>query len=99
MSKNEYPYFSVHRDIAHKFEKLHIGNENEREGCFTKKFAKHQKMPPGYTVEFWNYDEMYHFDIENIDFESPAYCDRFKARRAAWQHYNKMVADGAASAI
>jgi len=50
-------------------------------------FAKHQKLPIGYHVEWWECDEMYHFVIQSDpEYESPAYCSRWMAYRAAKYH-------------
>ena len=51
------------------------------------KFAKHQKLPEGYRVEFWTCDERYHWVIdENI--YSCAFSTRWQAYRSAWFNYN-----------
>jgi hypothetical protein len=86
------PFFSVHRDIAHKFKNSNIYPEDKREGCFEIKFSKNQKLPNGYIVEFWECDNMYYFIInENPEFVSSSYCNRFMARNAAWNHFNETV--------
>lgn len=49
-------------------------------------FAKHQPLPPGYQVEWWEQDEMYHWAISE-DVYSEGCCDRWMAWRGAWAHY------------
>ena len=45
-------------------------------------FSKHIKVPEGYTIEWWECDEMYHW-VVNPDHVSVAFCSRWKALSAA----------------
>lgn len=54
------------------------------------KFAPNQKLPPGYTVQWWDSDEHYHWVLDE-DTYSCCTCCRFSARRGAWAHYNKQI--------
>lgn len=49
-------------------------------------FAKHQPLPPGYRVEWWEQDEQYHWIISE-DVYSEGCSDRWAAWRGAWAHY------------
>lgn len=48
------------------------------------RFAKHQKLPKGYTIEWWEADEHYHWVSENGNNESISFCTRWQAFRSAW---------------
>ncbi len=48
-------------------------------------FAKHQKLPEGYRVEWWESDEHYHWVIDDDNY-SEASCDRWDCFREAWIH-------------
>lgn len=48
------------------------------------KFGKNQKLPDGYTVEWWEADEMYHWTSENGNNVSIPFRTRWKAYRSAW---------------
>ena len=45
-------------------------------------FSKHIKVPAGYTIEWWECDEMYHW-VVNPEHVSVAFCSRWKALAAA----------------
>ncbi len=58
------------------------------------RFAKHQKLPYGYRVEWWESNEMYQWvKAEFSEFpENPntyglAFCNRWSAYRNAWAHF------------
>jgi len=51
------------------------------------KFSPNQKLPPGYRVKWWEYDEHYHFVIEN--FESCMYATKWDAFKMSWKHYKE----------
>ena len=55
-------------------------------GDYTVSFAPNQKLPPGYTVQWWVSDEMFRWVIDDNTY-GPATWDRFAARRMAWAHY------------
>ena len=52
------------------------------------KFSPRQKLPPGYQVIWSHLMENYYAQEINGDWDSNAYCCRFMARRAAYDHYN-----------
>jgi hypothetical protein len=45
-------------------------------------FSKNQRLPDGYSVEWWECDEHFHFTIPNDNFESLAFSSKWMARRA-----------------
>lgn len=49
-------------------------------------FAPNTKLPPGYTVQWWESDEMYRWVLSE-DVYGVANCNRFRARRDAWAHF------------
>lgn len=49
-------------------------------------FAPNQKLPPGYSVEWFESDEMYHWVISD-DLYSVCCCCRWMAYRGAWANY------------
>lgn len=57
------------------------------------RFAPNQTLPPSYRVVWYESDEMYRWC--NGEFEGPACCDRYMARRMAWANYehNRRCAD------
>lgn len=58
---------------------------------FTINFPANQKLPGGYSVEFWESDEHYHFTTPDENFESEAYCDRFMARKACLKYITSLI--------
>lgn len=61
------------------------------------RFAPNQPLPPGYSVEWWECDEHYHWVHDpsratdgEPEVYSDATCCRFSARRGAWAHFNRM---------
>ena len=50
-------------------------------------FAKPQKLPPGYKIEWWEADEHYHW-VLNANTYSCAFVSRWQAYRSAWARYN-----------
>lgn len=47
------------------------------------KFSKHQKLPTGYRIEWWEADEHYHWVIDENTY-SCAFSSRWQAFRSAW---------------
>lgn len=64
-------------------------------GRYVVGFAQHQMPPDGYTVEWWDCDEMYHWvkldpadDPHHPNVYSGPTCCRWSARRGAIRHAN-----------
>lgn len=55
-------------------------------GCHTVRFSPNQKLPPGYTVQWWDCDEHYRWVIDENTY-GVEHWDRFRARRDAWAHF------------
>ena len=55
-------------------------------GDYVVNFSLNQKLPPGYTVQWWECDEHYHW-VKSADVYGVAHWDRFACRRGAWAHY------------
>lgn len=49
-------------------------------------FAARTPLPPGYTVQWWEHDEHYHWVLSE-DVYSDCSCDRWACWRGAWNHY------------
>jgi len=49
------------------------------------KFSKHQKLPKGYKIEWWEADEHYHWVIDEDNY-SCIFSSRWQAFRSAWVH-------------
>ena len=47
------------------------------------KFSRHQKLPIGYRIEWWEADEHYHWVIDENTY-SCAFSSRWQAFRSAW---------------
>jgi len=58
---------------------------------FTINFSANQKLPNGYSVEFWESDEHYHFTTPDENFESEIYCTRFMARKACLKYIASLI--------
>ena len=48
-------------------------------------FAKHQKLPEGYRIEWWESVEHYVW-VKDNETESVIFADRWQAYRSAWAH-------------
>lgn len=55
-------------------------------------FAKHQKLPPRYKIEYWESDEHYHWVIDDNNY-SEMYSSKWQARRASWAHYRDSIGE------
>jgi hypothetical protein len=53
--------------------------------CHTVTFARHQRLPAGYSVEWWEADEMYHWVVSGDLYSVPCCC-RWMAYRGAQKH-------------
>lgn len=53
---------------------------------FRVNFPKHQQLPVGWYVEYWECDEHYHYTCPEKDIESEVYSSRWQARKAALFH-------------
>ena len=49
------------------------------------KFAKHQKLPIGYKIEWWEADEHFHWVIDDDNY-SCSFASKWDAYRSAWAH-------------
>ena len=52
-------------------------------------FSKNQKLPEGYTVEWWECVEQYFWVIDE-DTHSSGSCSRWDCYRGAWKHYESL---------
>lgn len=57
-------------------------------GIILIRFAPHQPLPPGYTIQWWERDEHYHWVLSDNVY-SDCDRDRWAARRGAWAHYRR----------
>lgn len=55
------------------------------------RFAPNQKLPPGYTVQWWESDEMYRWVIDENTYGIEFACP-YAARRSAWCRYKSVEA-------